>query len=91
MFVVLIPYVEQTIVDQVIGGIADAEGVDPVDLDISLHQHVSTDAIIELVKHDSSAFRLQFETSNHVVQVTGDDQVIVDGIQKRELELPIPS
>lgn len=72
---------DQTILDQIIGAIAGVEGVDPVNLDISLQHCVSTDAIQGLVNHESNAWRLQFETSNHVVEVTGNDKIIVDGTQ----------
>jgi hypothetical protein len=71
----------QTILNQIIGGIADAEGIDPFDLNISLQECVSTDAIRDLVDHESNAWRLQFETPNHVVEVTGNDKILVDGTQ----------
>lgn len=63
----------------IVEGIADAEGVEPRDLDMRLQNHVSTDAIKQLVTHESDSWRLQFETPNHVVEVTGDDGVFVDG------------
>ena len=52
-----------------------------MNLDISLQRHVSTDAIQDLVNHESNAWRLQFETPNHVVEITGNDKIIVDGTQ----------
>ena len=76
---------EQTILDQIIGGIADIEGVDPMDLDMSLQRYISTDAIEDLVNHESNSWRLQFETPNHVVEVTGADKILVDGTQIRTL------
>ncbi|MUW14884.1 hypothetical protein GJ633_09570 [Halorubrum sp. CBA1125] len=72
---------EQTILDQISEGIADVEGVDPADLDISLQRYISTDAIQDLVHHESNAWRLQFETPNHVVEVTGADKILIDGTQ----------
>ncbi|MUW13731.1 hypothetical protein GJ633_02960 [Halorubrum sp. CBA1125] len=72
---------EQTILDQISEGIADVEGIDPVDLDISLQRYISTDAIQDLVNHESNAWRLQFETPNHVVEVTGADKILIDGTQ----------
>ena len=70
---------DQTVLNQIIGAIAGEEGVDPMKLDISLQRHVATDAIQDLVNHESNAWRLQFETPNHVVEVTGNDKIIVDG------------
>jgi hypothetical protein len=76
---------DQSIINQIIGGIADVKGVDPVDLDIAIQRYVSTDAIQDLVKHRSNSWRLQFETPDHVVEVTGNDKILVDGTQVRTL------
>lgn len=75
----------ERLVNQIIGGIAEAEGVEPIQLDVRLHEHVSVDAIQSLVVHDSDAWRLQFETPAHVVEVTGNDEILVDGEQYRTL------
>ena len=76
---------EQLVIEQITAAIADIEKTDPIRLNISLHNHVSTDAIQELVAHKSNAWRLQFETQNHVVEVTGNNIILVDGQQVREL------
>jgi hypothetical protein len=70
---------EQTILNQISEAIADVEGVDPVNLDVSIQRCISTDAIQDLVNHESNSWRLQFETPNHVVNVTGNDKILVDG------------
>lgn len=64
---------------------AESESVEPDQLGISLEDYVSTDAIRDLVRHDSDSWRLRFETPNHVVAVTADNQVIVDGEPVRTL------
>lgn len=74
-----------SIVDQIIGCIADVEGVEPIQLDQSLEDCVSTDAIRGLEDHGSDAWRLQFETPNHVVEVTGNGEILVDGTETRTL------
>jgi hypothetical protein len=74
-----------TILEEIIGAIADAEGTEPENLDITLQNHVSTDAIQNLVHHRSDSWRLQFETPNHVVEVTGNESILVDGEQQRVL------
>ncbi|WP_394351133.1 hypothetical protein, partial [Halorubrum sp. CBA1125] len=42
---------EQTILNQISEAIADVEGVDPVNLDMSIQRYISTDAIQDLVNH----------------------------------------
>ena len=71
--------------EQIVGAIAEVEGTDPEDLEIPLQNHVSTDAIRELVKHDSNSWVLQFETQDRVVKVLGDKTVIIDGRGSRAL------
>jgi hypothetical protein len=75
----------QSIATEIIEAIADVEQTEPEHLDIVLESYVSTDAIRELVAHDSDAWRLQFETQNHVIQVMGDDTILVDGKQRHTL------
>ncbi|QUO46898.1 MULTISPECIES: HalOD1 output domain-containing protein [Halorubrum] len=65
--------------EQIARAIADAESVEPDELDVCLEDHVPTDAIRDLVAHDSDSWRLQFETPDHVVEVTGNDRILVDG------------
>lgn len=67
------------IIERVTDGIADAKGVNPESLDVALHHHVSTDAIRKLAAHGSDSWRLQFETPEHVIEVNGNDVVLVDG------------
>jgi hypothetical protein len=63
----------------IVEAIAEVEETDPENLDICLHRNISTDAIQELVTHESNAWRLQFETENHIVEVTGNNNILVDG------------
>jgi hypothetical protein len=76
---------KEVVIEQLVGAIADVEESDPESLDISVHDYVSTDAIRNLVAHESDAWRLQFETQNHVVEVTGNNIVLVDGQRVREV------
>lgn len=70
---------EATIMEQIVNGITDVEGIEPEELDFSIHHYVSTDAIRLLVGHESDSWRLQFETRSHVVELTGNDDILVDG------------
>lgn len=71
------------VIDKIIRAIASAENKDPSNLELSLENHICTDTIRGLVTHDSNSWRLQFETENHVVEVMGDDTVLVDGETKQ--------
>ena len=75
---------KRVVIEQLTGAIAEIEETTPEQLNISLQNHVSTDAIQDLVVHDSDAWRLQFETQRHVVEITGDNIILVDGKQVRE-------
>ncbi|ELZ46352.1 hypothetical protein C464_11073 [Halorubrum coriense DSM 10284] len=57
--------------------------MEPDELDISIENHVSTDAVRGLATHDSDSWRLLFETPDHVVEVTGTERIFVDGEQVR--------
>jgi hypothetical protein len=63
----------------IVEAIAEVEETVSEDLDMCLHRNISTDAIQELVTHESNAWRLQFETENHIVEVTGNNKILVDG------------
>lgn len=75
---------KQDPIEQLIGAIADVEETPPNQLDFSLQNYVSTDAIQDLVAHESNAWRLQFETQRHVVELTGNNIILVDGQQVDE-------
>jgi hypothetical protein len=59
--------------------IGEGQDIDPADLDEPLERFVPTDAIRDLVAHESNSWRLQFETEAHVVEVMGNNTVLVDG------------
>lgn len=70
-----------SVLEQIITAISEVEDTEPEDLEISIQNYISIDAINDLAKHQSNAWRLQFETPNHVVALEGDDTVLVDGEQ----------
>lgn len=71
------------IVEQTIRSIADAKGIEPVDLDVALQNWVDTDALRQLVDHPNDAWKLQFELPNHTVTITGEGIILVDGTEER--------
>jgi hypothetical protein len=73
----------RNVLDQIVRAIAEAEDVDPTELEEPLERFVPTDAIRDLVAHSNNSWRLQFETRVHVVEVRGNNTILVDGEQKR--------
>jgi hypothetical protein len=73
----------EKIAEKIVTAIAEEESTTPEKLDIALQKYVSTDAIRSLMKHNSNAWRLQFETRKHVVELTGNGALLVDGECKR--------
>lgn len=74
---------QQTLLERVISAIADAKGVEAEALEVPLEHHVSTEAIRALESHDSSSWQLEFETPDHVVQITERNEIVVDNKTKR--------
>lgn len=69
----------------VVEAIAEVEGVDPLDLGYSLHEHVDTDAIQGLVEGGYEGWELSFQVPGHDVVLRDDDGVYVDGEYVRPL------
>jgi len=63
---------------EVVEAVADAEGVDPVDLDVVVGEHVDLDALSQLANHDGTAWTFTFELHAYEVTVTDDGTVLVD-------------
>lgn len=74
-----------TVVERVVGAIADAKDVEPHELDLTLENHVDTDALQLLHAHKADAWELTFELPNRLVRVDGGEGVLVDGTQYRPL------
>jgi len=73
----------ESVINRITQAIAEAENTDPKELNQPLERFVSTDAIRDLVAHKSNSWCLQFETQNHVIEVTGNNNILVDGEQER--------
>lgn len=65
-------------IGRIVEHLAEREGVEPENLETPLEKDVSTDAIRALVNHESTAWELEFETTNHIVTVTGTGEIGVD-------------
>lgn len=73
---------DNDIAASIIEAVADAKGVDPIHLDIVLHDYIEPDALNRLVAHDSGTWTLSVELPEHTVTVTSDCVVLVDGNEK---------
>lgn len=69
----------ESLTTAVIEAIAEAEEVDPTELDFSLQDHIDTDGLRLLGEHDSSSWTLRFDVGGHHVVVSGDGVIEVDG------------
>lgn len=49
--------------------------VEPTQLDIEIEKYISTDTVTELESHDSSSWRVQFKTPDHVIVVSRNNSV----------------
>lgn len=69
----------RNLASEVIEAVADAKGIDPVELDIVLADYINPDALDQLAQHDSGTWTLSFELPEHNVTVTSDGLILVDG------------
>ena len=66
------------IATEVVESIADARGVEPVDMDLVVGDYVDLDALSQLANRDDTAWTVTFELPAHEVTVTDDGTVLVD-------------
>lgn len=69
---------ERPIAQQICAELAAVEGVDPVELDVTLHDHIDVEAIESLAEHDNSAWAFSFELPRHTVSVDSSGDVVVE-------------
>jgi len=68
----------------IVRAVAVVEGVEPHELEFSLHTHVDTDAIQSLTTGDTENWELTFEVPDHVVTIDGSGAIRVDGDTVRQ-------
>jgi hypothetical protein len=69
-------------IPEIVEAIADAEGVDSENLDITLEEHISSEAIRLLADHEGGSWTLSFKLPDHKVTVTSDGIILVDGAKQ---------
>lgn len=72
-----------TLVEKLIGAIADVEETDPQYLDITLQDWIDADAIRGLVAHGNDSWELQFKVQNYDVIIRADETILIDGVERR--------
>jgi hypothetical protein len=70
---------ETDIVTRVIQAVADADGVDPAELD-PLYESLNPEALYALSEQDGREWSLTFQFSDHQVTVDHESRIRVDGV-----------
>lgn len=58
---------------------AEAEGVEPADLEFRLQDEIDADALDAFQAHEGESWTVGFEVDDHHVEVADDGTVVVDG------------
>lgn len=69
----------QILVPEVVTALADANDVDPTELDILLAEYIDLEALDRLAHHEHSTWTLTFELPEHSMTVASDGRILVDG------------
>ena len=64
------------IATSIVYAVADANGVDPLDLDATLHESIDTDALTALLRTGEDV-TVDFEAFGHRITVSGDGRIEV--------------
>jgi len=81
-------FVDMSIETKVVYAIADAEGVEPEELDMVLYDYVDLESIADLVDDDTTAWTFSFEILSYVVTVDSDGSVLVESQDETRLSSP---
>ena len=79
---------DRSIETEVVYAIADAENVEPEELDIVLYDYVDLEAIADLVDDDTTPWTFSFEILSYVVTVDSDGSVLVESQDETRLSSP---
>jgi hypothetical protein len=76
------PKAEESVSAAVVRSLADAEGVDPVDLDECLYDHVDPDALDKLFQGREGSLlsrraRVSFTISDYRVEIEGTQKIVL--------------
>lgn len=69
---------ETDIIVEVVEAVADAEGVDPKELE-SLYTYIDPGMLEGLIGHKKGEWSFTFQYADHQVSITQDEEISVDG------------
>lgn len=69
---------------ELVRAIAAVEGVEPHEIEYSLHDYVATDAVRAMAESDSGDWELTFQVPGHAVTVENTGEIRIDGVPVRE-------
>ncbi|WP_336326529.1 HalOD1 output domain-containing protein [Halovenus sp. HT40] len=75
-----------TIAVELVYALAEASGVEPGELEYTVPDHIETDAIEALARHEAETWRLSFELPDQIVILTGGEKTTIECIPKVGLE-----
>lgn len=64
---------------RIVEALAEAEGVDPLELDFRLEEVIDTEAVESLIEHDGDEWHLQITAGGHEIIVDPDGTLSIDG------------
>lgn len=68
----------EEVISKIVNSIADAEGVEPNELSLTLYDHIDTGVIEQLAKAEKGNWQLAFEIPKYTVTVHSDNTVLVE-------------
>lgn len=75
---------QRGVIIELVESLAKADGVDPNEVDYTLHEYVDSDVLTKLAATEGSDWTFTFQVSGHEVKLTSGGQLFVDGKLYRE-------
>jgi len=69
---------------EIVEAVAEAEALEPSDLDLVVGEYVDLDALSQLAAHDGATWTFTFDLPAHEVTVTDNGRVVVDDHPEEE-------
>ena len=72
----------QEVLTGIVNQIAEAEDVEPSELELSLYDHIDIDSVVQLVNAEKGNWKLSFDVQEYTVTVWSDGSVLVESMQQ---------
>ncbi|WP_226008303.1 HalOD1 output domain-containing protein [Natrinema salinisoli] len=69
---------------KVIECLADADDLEPTELNYNLQDYIDPDVLIKLGKMEKGTWKITFQVSDHQVTINQDEVIYIDGIKYSE-------